>query len=232
MKTWARGCIQCQRAKVGRHAHLKTAKFNIPSTRFKYVHMDIIGPLPDCECFRYCLTLIDRFSRWPEAIPLKNISAQTVCRAFTDNWVTRFGSPETLTTDQGTQFESKIFTELRRVIGCDRVKTTSYHPASNGLVEKMHRTLKAAIMCHVENDWIHSLSTVLLGLRIYATDSRASPEEYVYGTTLRIPGELIVPEEESVNPQHFLSEFRRHMHQVRAVPVERHDRKKFSLTKN
>lgn len=231
MKSWAIGCIQYQRAKVGRHVHVQPAHFPLPSARFKHVHMDIIGPLPECERYRYCLTLVDRFSRWPEAIPLKNITAQAVARAFTDNWITCFGSPEPLSTDQGAQFEARLFTGLQRVIGCDRTRITAYHPASNGFVERSHRTLKAAIMCHSGSEWLHVLSTVLLGLRIYVTDNGASPAEYVYGTTLRIPGELIVPEDESVDPRHFLSEFRRHMHQVRAVPVERHNREKVFVHK-
>lgn len=150
VKTWARECLQCQRSKVD--VHVQPAQIAPPIARFKHVHMDIVGPLPMCENYRYCLTLIDRFSRWPEAIPLKNITAQCVCRAFIDNWVARFGSPETITTDQGTQFESKMFTELRRIIGCNRIRTTPYHPSSNGLIERAHRTLKSAIMCHTNSE--------------------------------------------------------------------------------
>lgn len=113
IKEWCRGCIQCQRSKTGRHVHTHPAKFDLPSARFKHVHMDIIGPLPDCEGYRYCLTLIDRITKWPEAVPLKNISAQTVCRAFVDQWISRYGSPVTLTTDQGAQFEARLFVRCR-----------------------------------------------------------------------------------------------------------------------
>jgi len=61
--------------------------------------MDLIGPLPEVRGYKYCLTIIDRFSRWPEAIPLPNMNAQTVAAAFIDNWVARFGTPALITTD-------------------------------------------------------------------------------------------------------------------------------------
>ncbi|GFV36592.1 integrase catalytic domain-containing protein [Trichonephila clavipes] len=67
--------------------------------RFDHVHLDLIGPLPPSNGYTYCLTMIDRFSKWPEAQPLKDIRL----------WlrpVSRFGTPAILTTDRGRQFES------------------------------------------------------------------------------------------------------------------------------
>lgn len=148
VREWCRNCVACQKSKVSRHTVLLPSHFIALENRFQHVHIDIIGPLPICDGYRYCLTAIDRFSRWPEAFPLKNIEATTICRAFMDGWVSRFGSPRTITTDQGSQFESKIFSAFLQLIGSERIRTTSYHPASNGIVERWHRTLKAAIMCH------------------------------------------------------------------------------------
>ena len=139
---------------------------------------DIIGLLPKSERFRYCLNIIDRFSRWPEAIPLKNIEALTITRAFFNHWVSRFGSPETLTTDQGSQFKSCIFNALLQLVGCHRIHTTAYHPAHNGMIERWHRTLKAAIMCQPDRDWAKTLTTVLLGLHTNVLDVGASPAEF------------------------------------------------------
>lgn len=67
---------------------------------------------------------------------MSNIETATVIRAFMDNWVSRFGSPETITTDQGSQFESSLFQGLLKFMGCKRVRTTPYHPASNGMIER------------------------------------------------------------------------------------------------
>lgn len=220
VKEWCNKCVQCQQSKVSRHVQQLPAQFVAPDARFDHVHMDIVGPLCEDSGFKYLLTMIDRFSRWPEAVPLKDIEARTVARAFFDNWISRFGAPKILTTDQGAQFESKLFDALLSLIGCHRIRTTAYHPAANGLVERWHRTLKAALMCHTERDWSRSLSTVLLGLRNQVRlDTNASPSEYVYGTTMRIPGEFFLPEDFTPEPRPFLEEFREFMRQIRPVPV-------------
>ena len=99
VSTWCKNCIPCQLSKVSRHNHVSPAHFTAPDGRFKHVHIDLIGPLPVSNGYKYYLTMIDRFSRWPEAVPLRrDIEASTICRAFFDHWVSRYGSPETLTT--------------------------------------------------------------------------------------------------------------------------------------
>jgi len=108
--------------------------------RFDYVHLDIIG-FPLSRGFRYCLTLIDpeKRSRWPEPVPLSNITADTVAKFFVTPWVCSYclGSSKIITTDQGTQFESKLFKALATFIGTKCTRTTAYHPESKGA----HRTL-------------------------------------------------------------------------------------------
>ncbi|KAJ0169186.1 hypothetical protein K1T71_015313 [Dendrolimus kikuchii] len=103
---WARTCIQCQKSKVHRHTVSDLGKFP-DSERFEHIHVDIVGPLPTSqEGYKYCIIIIDRFTRWPEAIPAVDITAETVARAIYEGWICRFGCPKTLTSDQGKQFES------------------------------------------------------------------------------------------------------------------------------
>ena len=218
--------------KVSRHNCLQPAHLIAPKSRFQHVHMDIVGPLPVSEGYRYLLTIIDRFSRWPEAFPLRDIEATTVCLAFVDGWISRFGAPKTLTTDQGSQFESHLFSALLNLTGSHSTRTTAYHPASNGMVERWHRCLKAAIMCHANPQWSRTLSTVLLGLRSSVMDSGFSPAEFVYGTTLRIPAEFVLPDYESADQQIFLEEFRKHVRQVKPVPVGHHCKRRVFVHKN
>ncbi|XP_033212394.1 uncharacterized protein LOC117169988 [Belonocnema kinseyi] len=137
-RIWAKTCIPCQRAKVTRHVTAPIGKFGETDGRFEHVHLDIVGPLPSFLGFRYCVTAVDRFTRWPEAIPVTDIEAATIARVFISEWISRFGIPLKITTDQGRQFESKLFEELTQVIGTKHLRTTAYHPASNGMVERLH----------------------------------------------------------------------------------------------
>jgi transposase InsO family protein len=191
IRLWAQTCHQCQSSKVHRHNKTPLGTFTLPDARFSHVHLDLVGPLPTSGNFNYLLTCIDRFTRWPVAIPLPDITALTVAQAFLSGWVAHYGCPATVTTDRGQQFESTLFEQLMQTLGCQRIRTTAYHPAANGLVERFHRQLKASIMA-VGKDWSTALPLILLGIRSsIKTDLKCSPSELVYGTTLRLPGEFI-----------------------------------------
>lgn len=194
ISTWTRCCISCQRAKI--HRHTKTPLIQFPeSRRFEHVHVDIVGPLTPSEGYRYLVTIIDRCSRWPEAVPVSDISAETVARVIYDNWITRFGCPLRITTDQGRQFESTLFLKVMNKLGISRIRTTAYHPQSNGLVERFHRTLKTALIARVnKQQWVQELSTVLLGIRtVIHKETNYSPATMVYGTSLRLPADIFTP---------------------------------------
>jgi cleavage and polyadenylation specificity factor subunit 1 len=81
---------------------------------------------------------------------MQDILAEMVARALLSGWITRDGCPQNITTDQGRQFESQLFHVLANVCGIHLSRTTAFHPAANGLVEWMHRTRKAALMCRAE----------------------------------------------------------------------------------
>ncbi|GFY22927.1 hypothetical protein TNCV_2181881 [Trichonephila clavipes] len=160
--------------------------------RFSHIHIDIVGPLPPSDGFQYLLTMIDRFSRWPEAVPIPDTTAKTISRAIFHHSIARFGCPSLITTDQGSQMRSSLFAEFTRILGTDRVKTTAYHPISNGLVERFHRHLKAFIKAHESSRWTDVLPIVLLGIRsAVKEDLKESCAELVYGTTLRLPSDML-----------------------------------------
>ena len=87
--SYCRSCLSCQTLKISRHNKTLPAHFDLPEERFQHVHIDIVGPLLPSNGYRYLLTIIDRYSRWPEAIPMYDMTAETVVRKFYDNWVIR-----------------------------------------------------------------------------------------------------------------------------------------------
>ncbi|CAH8528937.1 unnamed protein product [Schistosoma haematobium] len=194
VRMWAKQCLQCQRSKVHRHVAAPLGTFAMSDARFDHVHLDIVGPLPPSHGYDHVLTCIDHFTRWPEAIPITSITAETVAHRFVERWIALYGCPSTATTDRGQQFESALFSSPTRLLGTERIRTTAYHPASNGLVERFHRQLKSALRAHENDDWYETLPLVLLGIRTsLKADIQCSAAELVYDTTLRLPGEFFTP---------------------------------------
>jgi len=118
---WTRFCCICQRSKTNKHTVSPILPFLSSPDRLAHVHLDLIGPFPDSDGNRYCLTMIDRGTRRPEAVPIPDITAATVVNAFITVWVARFGCPAVISTDQGRQFESDLFHELSKVFGANRI---------------------------------------------------------------------------------------------------------------
>ena len=98
---------------------------SIPTPPRCCVHVDIVGPLPDFSGHKYLLTVVDRFTRWPEAIPMKDITEQSCAGSFLLHWVARFGSPIIITTDRGAQFTSLLWTEMCQFLGSKLCHTTA-----------------------------------------------------------------------------------------------------------
>ena len=209
IRDWTTTCTACQKSKVYRHTVTPTGTFSLPNSRFDTVHIDLVGPFPPARGYRYLLTCVDRFSRWPEAIPITDTVDSTVADAFVSHWIARFGVPLTVTSDRGAQFECQLFTSLLKFLGSTRIRTTSYHPCATGLVERFHRQLKAALYAQANPlNWLQNLPLVLLGIRsALKPDIGGSAAEMVYGCGLRLPGEFLAPTTGSTlaSPRHTAS---------------------------
>ncbi|GBM65140.1 hypothetical protein AVEN_185782-1 [Araneus ventricosus] len=134
---WAKYCIHCQKNKFNRHTRAQISTYKEVDDRFSVIYIDIIGSFPTSEGKTYCLTCIDRFTCWIEVISLANLMAETVAREFWDHWISRFGMPYRVITDQGSQFRSELFKNIGVICGFKVCTTTAYHPQCNGEIERL-----------------------------------------------------------------------------------------------
>ena len=226
IQNWVNTCVPCQTAKVTRHNKSSVVTIDNDVPKFSSVHLDLVGPLPASHGYAYLLTMMDRFSRWPEAVPIADMRAETVANAFLLNWVARYGIPDSITTDRGSQFESALFEKLLKTLGCKHARTTAYHPQSNGLIERFHRSLKSALRAAGANDWYTSLPMVLLGLRsTFKHELGCASSEVVYGCPLKLPIDLLgsPPNSGPLNPSSYADNLRILMRNT-APPITRHSR--------
>ena len=131
------------------------------------------------------------YDRPHHAVARSGGDPRVILQAFNRSWVARFGVPRVVTSDRGAQFTSKAWKTSMEKLGISVALTTSYHPQSNGLVERFHRSLKNSLRCAVTEtkSWTRALPWVLLGLRnVPRTDTAASAAEVLYSTPLRVPG--------------------------------------------
>ena len=231
---WARACSDCLQSKVSRHVRLPLTVRTPPDHRFYSIHVDLVGPLPISEGMRYLFTIVDRYSRWVEAVPLPTMSAEDCASALIRCWISRFGVPGDITTDQGRQFTGNLWKELHRIMGIKSLRTTAYHPQTNGMVERFHRVLKERLMARdPTGKWMSHLPMVLLGVRSsIREDGNISPAHLVYGVPLRLPGQLLcgpAPADRSPPPSSFAADLEQSMALAAPLPVAFHGERPVQL---
>nr|XP_054594838.1 uncharacterized protein LOC129162695 [Nothobranchius furzeri] len=170
---------------------------------FKRIGMDIVGPLERTQagnCF--ILVICDYSTRYPEAFPLRNITAKQVAYALLQLF-SRVGIPAEILTDQGTNFLSNTLKQIYRLLGIKGIRTTPYHPQTDGLVERYNRTLKSMLKKFISingKDWDKWLPYLLFAYReVPQASTGFSPFELLYGRQLR--GPLDILQESWVGPR-------------------------------
>ena len=195
VEDFCRRCDLCTARKgpTGRsHAQLQQHLVGAPMER---VAVDVMGPLPRTNKGNvYILSVIDYFTKWPEAYALPNQEAETVADALLGGILSRFGLPDTLHSDQGRNFESRVFAAMCSRLGIQKTRTTPLRPQSDGLVERLHRTLGqqlAILTSEHQRDWDEHLPLVLMACRSAVQESTTcSPALLMLGRELRTPAEL------------------------------------------
>ena len=182
IKAIIKTCDACQKSKTARHERAKPGTYPSSRTRFKNIHLDLVGPVEQSSGdHKHLLTIIDRSMRFPVAIPFLNTDAQTIWRSLEASWIQLFGKLVNLITDQGSQFTAIGLNSARPTTST----TAAYNLQQNGLVERWHRVLKDTLKgtANKHQDWVDRLPILLLGLRARpSSDSGLSPHQMVFGT--------------------------------------------------
>ena len=200
---------------------------------FSRILIDCVGPLPRTKSGNeYLLTIMCTSTRFPEAIPLRNIKTKSIVKALI-KFFTFVGLPKSVQSDQGSNFMSGIFQQVMHELGIKQYRSSAYHPESQGALERFHQTLKNMIRSYCfdsEKDWDEGIHLLLFAVRESVQESLGfSPFELVFGHSVRGPLKLLKEkflsnDETPLNLLQYVSDFRNRL--SRACEVARSNLKK------
>ncbi|KAK8769473.1 hypothetical protein V5799_014060 [Amblyomma americanum] len=188
---FVRTCDTCQRVgKPGDKSRAPLKLVPIITEPFRRLVIDTVGPLPvTATGYRHILTVICPATKFPEAVPLKDLSSVEIVNALLSIFA-RVGFPAEIQSDQGTVFTSALTTAFLERCGVKLLHSSVYHPQSNS-VEKLHSVMKRvlrALCFQQQSDWELCLPGVMFALRTAPHAATGfSPAELVYGRSLRSP---------------------------------------------
>ncbi|KAK3105624.1 hypothetical protein FSP39_002098 [Pinctada imbricata] len=190
---YVRSCIRCQQAKRDSNPARPPLTPLPRRDRFDCWQIDILGPIHKSpEGYEYILLCIEAHSRWPEAIPLKTQSATEVATALFANIISRYGAPSILFSDRGRNFMSNLIGALCEIFEISRHHTSSYHPNTNGLVERQNSVIAQCLRTYCAKDqgkWPSFLPGIMMSFRkaISAHSTEYSPFYLMFGEEMRLP---------------------------------------------
>lgn len=193
---YCKSCPTCQLT-TRSHRATKVPLVNLPiiDTPFTRIAMDVVGPLDKSRAgHRYILVISDYATRYPEAFPLRNTKSRQVANCLLQLF-SRVGVPREILTDQGTNFNSKFMKQVYSLLGIKGIRTTPYHPQTDGMVERFNQTLKAMLRKFVSDtgaDWDQWLPYLLFAYReVPQASTGYSPFELLYGRQVRGPLDVL-----------------------------------------
>ena len=194
---WVKQCEKCARRKSPCQKSRAPLQPSFVGAPLERIAIDIFGPLPySRRRNRYIMVVMDYFTKWAEAYPLRNQEAETVAKVLVEQFICRFGVPLSIHTDQGTNFESRVFQSICRLLGINKTRTTPYHPQSDGLVERFNRTIQIMLSMYVkedQSDWDVHLPYVMMAYRASEQDTTGvSPNRMMFGREVALPLDLLV----------------------------------------
>ena len=198
IKLWIQTCEACQLRKGPSKLPKASMQTYLVGAPFERIAADIMGPFSTTDNDNTWLLVIgDYFTKYAVSVPLKDMTAKSVAQALIDNWIGTFGSPFEIHTDQGSNFESLLFTETCKLLGIDKTRTTPMRPQSDGFVERLNQTICNILNCVIyENpfswDKIVKLCTLAYNSSVQESTGQ-TPYFMVFGREATLPIDLVCP---------------------------------------
>ena len=190
---YVESCESCQRRKTSKHfTNQLIGPPSIPSYPFEKITIDVLGPLPlTARRNRFCLCVMDQFTRFPMIFAIPNQKASTVATILLERVFLENGFPAVLLSDRGSNFVSELITALLALFKVRKLTTLAYRPQANGLVERFNHTLVSMISHFVTTDqrnWDMLLPYVLFAFRSAPQSTmKFSPFYLLYGREPSFP---------------------------------------------
>ena len=198
VESYVLSCDVCSRNKKNKsygRVPMTEYQAGVPMER---VHIDFLGPLPKtANGHEHCLMMVDQFTKWVECVPLPSQKAEVTAKAAIDTFFTRFGYPFQLFSDQGRNFESKLFEAVCKALQIHKTRCTPYRPSANGQVERFNRTLIEAVRCFLgksQDKWDQHVQQIAGAIRSSVNRSTGfTPNMLMLGREVNIPAQLMFP---------------------------------------
>ena len=193
---YVRNCLKCAQRKPYGQSKAPLKPMPAATRVWERIAMDIVGPVEvSRNGNRYILVLSDYASRFVMTVPMVDQTAKTVAHHLVNEILTKYGAPEQILTDQGTNFLSELVTQICKLFKIKQLKTTSYHPQTDGLVERFNRTLCDMLACYVNEDpeaWDVFLPFVTFAFNTAEQATiKNNPFYLFYGREANLPNELV-----------------------------------------
>lgn len=222
IKKYIRECATCQVNKSSNRTAREPMMITTTASRpLEKIYMDIVGPLTKSYNGNvFILTLQDDLSKFAWAVPMPNHEANTVAKFFVTQFVCLHGLPQSLVTDCGTEFLSKVFKEVCQLLKIKQTSTSPYHPQSNGSLERSHRTLAEYLRSFVKKDpqnWdTHVPFAMFCHNSTTHTSTKYQPYQLVYGHPITVPNSFMKDTEPQYNYNDYYFELKRNMQEAQA----------------
>ena len=196
VERWCKNCEECASRKGPPRKQRGPMKQFIVGAPLERLAIDVLDPLPVSEKGnKYLLIVADYFTKWVEAYPLENQRAEVVAEVLVKEFISRFGVPMQLHSDQGRNFESAVFSGVCNLLGINKIRTTALHPESDGMVERFNRTLGNQLAIFVERhqkDWDDHVPLLMMSYRSAIHEStKQTPPKLMFGREINLPIDLL-----------------------------------------